>query len=209
MRFFPFLTSVLFILPCGLTAFGVQDITVSSLAELAQAATQSGQEVTMKPGVYRLIDFIPLNSIEDRRKRKEFSFLTFSGSNNVFDLRGVTIEEDTALRGALHAPIHTDEFVITGSHNTLEGLTLTNLGDGKAQGGALLGITGTGNTVRDCTLRVQGSAPYGYGDLFGKGGLKHSGMHITGNGTQILGCEVYTGLRARLLCPGRCERRAF
>lgn len=192
MRLLPILISLCFILLSRLNAAGDQSLTVSSLAELAQAAAQSGQTVTMRPGVYRLIDFIPLSSIAERRKRKEFSFLTFSGSNNVFDLSGVTIEEDTALRGALHAPIHTDEFVITGSHNTLQGLTITNVGDGKAQGGALLGITGSGNTVRDCTLRVQGSAPYGYGDLFGKGGLKHSGMHITGNGTRILGCEVYT-----------------
>lgn len=190
MRYLPFLITLCFILPCAFPAAGDPPITISSLAELAQAAAQSGQTVMMKPGVYRLIDFIPLNSIAERRKRKEFAFLTFSGSNNVFDLSGVTIEEDTALRGALHAPIHTDEFVITGSHNTLKGLTITNLGDGKAQGGALLGITGIGNTVSDCTLRVQGSAPYGYGDLFGKGGLKHSGMHITGNGTRILGCRI-------------------
>ena len=59
-------------------------------------------------------------------------------------------------------------------------------------GDAVVGVVGKGNTLRDCTIRVQGSAPYGYGDLFGKGGHKHSGMHITGNGTRVIGCKVYT-----------------
>lgn len=165
---------------------------ISSLAELAQAAAQSGQKVKLKPGMYRMIDFIPLNSIKERQKRQEWQFLSFSGNNNTFDLSGVTIEFDTALRGALHAPIHTDEFLIKGSNNTLKGLTITNIGNGIVMGGAVIGVTGSGNTLRDCTVRVQGSAPYGYGDLFGKGGHKHSGVHITGNGTHLIGCKVFT-----------------
>lgn len=165
---------------------------ISSLAELAQAAALSGQNVKMKPGMYRMIDFIPLSSIKDRQKRQAWQFLIFSGNDNTFDLSGVTIEFDTALRGALHAPIHTDEFLIKGSGNTIKGLMITNIGNGIAMGGAVIGVTGGGNTLRDCTIRVQGSAPYGYGDLFGKGGHKHSGMHITGNGTRVFGCKIFT-----------------
>ena len=47
------------------------------------------------------------------------------------------------------------------------------------------------------TLHVCGSFPYGYGDLFGKGGpdiigpLKKSGVHIAGNGTTVSGCKLY------------------
>ena len=167
-------------------------VNISSLAELAQAAALSGQNVKLKPGMYRMIDFIPLSSIKDRQKRQEWQFLSFRGNNNTFDLSGVTIEFDTELRGALHAPIHTDEFLIKGSNNTLKGLTITNIGDGIVMGGAVVGVTGSGNTLRDCTIRVQGSAPYGYGDLFGKGGHKHSGMHITGKGTHLVGCKVFT-----------------
>ncbi len=167
-------------------------VSISGLAELAQAAALNGQNVKLKPGMYRMIDFIPLSSIKDRQKREEWQFLNFSGNDNTFDLSGVTIEFDTALRGALHAPIHTDEFLIKGSNNTLKGLTITNIGNGIVMGGAVVGVTGSGNTLRDCTIRVQGSAPYGYGDLFGKGGHKHSGMHITGNGTHLVGCKVFT-----------------
>lgn len=167
-------------------------VRISSLAELAEVAAQSGQTVAMKPGLYRMTDFIPLSAIPERQKREQWQSLTFSGDNNVFHLEGVTIEFDTEAREKLRAPMHTDEFLIRGGGNTLVGLTITNLGDGKALGGAVLGVTGRGNTLRDCTIHVSGSAPYGYGDLFGKGGHKHSGVHITGSGSRFLGCKVFT-----------------
>ena len=169
-----------------------EPLAISSLAELAKAAAQSGQKVKMEPGVYRLVDFIPPTSVPERRERKEWQFLSFSGSDNVFDLRGVTLELDTVLRALLRAPIHTDEFRVSGRNVTIEGLTITSVGNGKALGGAVLGLAGPGATLRDCTIHVQGSAPYGYGDLFGKGGYKHSGVHITGSGARILGCKVFT-----------------
>ena len=167
-------------------------ITVTTLADLAQVATKDGQVVKMKPGLYRLRDFIPLEKIKERQKQKQWQFITFSGSGNTFDFTDVTIELDTALRQALHAPIHTDEFLISGAKNTFQGLTITSVGDGRAFGGAVLGVTGAGNTLQDCTIHVQGSSPYGYGDLFGKGGFKHSGVHITGSGSHFIGCKVYT-----------------
>jgi len=58
-------------------------------------------------------------------------------------------------------------------------------------------VAGRGNTLRDCTFRVRGSFPYGYGDLFGKGGpnvinpLKKSGVLVTGDGTTLVGCRLY------------------
>lgn len=167
-------------------------VTISSLAELSQKAAESGQKVKMTPGVYRLADYIPLATIRERAKRKEWQFITFSGSDNTFDLTGVTIELDTALRAALRSPIHTDEFLISGSNVTLMGLTITSVGDGKANGGAVLGVVGRGTTLRDCIIHVQGSAPYGYGDLFGKGGMKHSGVHITGSQTTLIGCKIFS-----------------
>lgn len=166
--------------------------TITSLAELATATTQSGQNIKMKPGLYRLVDLIPLSSIKERQKRKEWQFFHFSGSDNRFDLTGVTIELDTALRQALNSPIHTDEFLISGGNVEVKGLTITSVGNGTAYAGAVLGVVGRGTTLRNCTIHVQGSSPYGYGDLFGKGGRKHSGVHITGSNTRLLGCKVFT-----------------
>lgn len=168
-----------------------QTVVISSLAELAEAAGKSGQQVTMKPGKYLLNEFIKLESIPTRRKENQWQFLTFRGSNNTFDLTGVTIELDTALREKLHAPIHTDEFLISGNQVTLQGLTITSQGRGVAFGGAVLGVAGQGNTLRHCTIHVEGSTPYGYGDLFGKGGYKHSGVHITGSGSRFFGCKIF------------------
>ena len=165
-------------------------IDIATLHELAEYAGQSGNNVTMKPGVYRMIDYIPQQSIPERRQRQEFSYLTFSGNDNVFQLTGVTIEFDTALRAALRPPIHTDEFVVSGNNITIRGLTITNLGDGVSHGGAVLGVAGSGNELRDCALRVRGSSPYGYGDLFGKGGYKHSAVHIIGKNARFIGCKL-------------------
>lgn len=171
-------------------------ITVASLAELAEAAAKDGQAVRMQPGTYQITDLIPLSAAPARRKAKQFEMFVFSGSDNVFDFEGVTIEVDTALRKALHPPVHTNEFVVSGRKNTLSGLTIVHRGDGSSPGGAALAVTGEGNTLRNCTLHVRGSFPYGYGDLFGKGGSdiighrKKSGVLITGNDTAILGCKL-------------------
>lgn len=167
------------------------DVSIASLAELADYAAKSGNTVTLKPGKYPFIEYIPLASIAGRRERGEFPFLVFSGSDNTFVLDGVTIEFDTALRAALRAPIHTNEFVISGKQVTLQGLTITNIGDGRGHGGAMLSVEGDGATLKNCTIHVQGSSPYGYGDLFGKGGYKHSAVHITGNHGKYLGCNVF------------------
>lgn len=176
---------------------GAEVVTVMNLAELARAAGRSGQVVKMTPGIYRLSDYIPLTAIPERRVRGEFQFMTFSGSNNVFHLDGVAIEVDTALRAALRPPVHNSEFIVSGDNNTIRGLAITNLGDGTSPGGALLSLTGNGNTLRDCTFLVRGSYPYGYGDLFGKGGgsvinhRKQSGVHITGSSTRLAGCQLF------------------
>ncbi|MBD3265196.1 hypothetical protein GF373_00880, partial [bacterium] len=94
-------------------------------------------------------------------------------------------------------PIHTSEFVISGNNNTIIGLAITNYGDKTSPAGALLEIAGEGNTLRDCLFWVQGSYPYGYGDLFGKGGgsiighRKHSGVLIKGNRSTLVGCRLF------------------
>jgi hypothetical protein len=176
---------------------GENAVAVSSLAELAQAAARNDQTITMKPGWYRVIDFIPLDKVAERKKQKQWPWMNFSGSNNVFQLKGVVIELDTRLRSALRPPVHTDDFLISGSSNTFFGLTITNLGNGTSPGGAALAVRGNGNTLHDCTLYVRGSFPYGYGDLFGKGGpdiLSHnkkSGVLVTGHGTTVLNTRLF------------------
>lgn len=174
------------------------EITVTNLAGLAEAAAQSGQTVTLAAGTYPLADYLTPTVANARVKAHQNTFLTFSGSNNVFRLRGVTIAVDTQLRSAMHMPRDTDDFSVTGDRNVIEGLTILESGNGLSPGGAALSIRGKGNTVRDVTLTVCGSTPYGYGDLFGKGGgdivlghMKKSGLLVTGDGTTIAGCTLH------------------
>jgi hypothetical protein len=167
------------------------------MRELVVAVAASGRTVVVKPGLYRLADCLPDEVLRERRQRKEWPLLAFTGSNNVLEMDGVVLEVDTAMRQVLRPPVHTSDLLVSGSSNLFRGLTITNRGDGISPGGAAISITGPGNELRDCTFYVRGSFPYGYGDLFGKGGAdvlshqKKSGVHITGNGTGLFGCKLY------------------
>ncbi|MCJ8164282.1 hypothetical protein MKJ04_05460 [Pontibacter sp. E15-1] len=183
------------ILVCGIAKASA--VSVSSLAELASYAGKSGNVITMKPGVYQLTDYLTMDSMRVRHDRKQFQYITFSGSNNTFNLEGVEIAVDTELRTALNPPIHSDEFLVTGNDNTFNGLTIRCVGNGTSPGGTVLQVAGTGNVLKDMTLYVAGSYPYGYGDLFGKGGetvikhKKHSGLLVTGSNTRLYRCKLY------------------
>lgn len=177
-------------------AASAENVQISSLEELDRYAAKSGNTVEMKPGVYKLVDYISLKEIAQRRKARDWHFIEFSGSDNGFDLTGVTIEVDTKLRSALRAPVHNPEFLVSGDGNVIKGVTITNIGEGQSSGGNVLSIHGDGTTLRDATFHVRGSKPYGYGDLMGKGGKglmglrKHSGVQITGNKTRVIGSRI-------------------
>ena len=171
-------------------------VTFSSLKELAEYAGKSGYTISMKPGKYALNDFLTPDSIAAKKARKDYAYINFSGNGNVFLLDGVQVEVDTEIRNALKPPTHTSEFYITGNNNTIQGLKITCINNGTSPGGALLSIHGSGTTLRNFEALVRGSFPYGYGDLFGKGGpdvirhQKHSGVQITGNDTKLYNCKL-------------------
>ncbi|WP_372743948.1 hypothetical protein [Lutibacter sp.] len=173
------------------------EIKINSLKELAEYASKSGNIITMEPGVYKLKEYLSVDSMKVRSSKKQFQFLTFSGSNNVFNFKGVEIEVDNKLREALKAPLHNSEFLITGSNNTFQGLVIRYRGEGTALGAAALVVGGKDNVLENVSLHIAGSFPYGYGDYFGKGKIsiikhkKHSGLLITGTNTKLLGCKVF------------------
>ncbi|MFN3151483.1 right-handed parallel beta-helix repeat-containing protein [Bremerella sp.] len=191
------LAAIAFLFALSLCQRGhAEEVEIDSLRQLADYAGRSGYQVTMKPGTYQLADLIPLDSTAQRRRDKRYWYIDFSGSNNQFRLDGVEIIADTKIREALRPPVHSNEFLVSGNHNQIHGLTITNTGNGKSPGGALVSITGDDNTISHCQFTVRGSSPYGYGDLFGKGGpsvighLKHSGVQILGNRTRVLDCRL-------------------
>lgn len=166
---------------------------IDSIPQLQQAVRQSDQKIRMKPGVYRVPGAWP----DDPQ-----SVFIVSGSNNHFDLRGVSIEVPTEIyrdmRGRVHALAG---YRIQGDHNTFEGATFENVGDHPPHRSLPeFAVHGDGNRFVDCRFIIRGSAPYGYGDMYGKGGgsvvrlQKHSAMQVRGDDTLIENCEfrVYT-----------------
>ncbi|MFI3279449.1 MAG: hypothetical protein SNG49_02775 [Rikenellaceae bacterium] len=175
--------------------------TISSLDELYQVAAESDASIKMEPGTYTLADYLTEEKIAatpfaDSINRK--AMLLFSGSNNSFDFTGVTLEIDTKLLAAFDCSIN--EIQITGQGNLIKGLTVKELGNNppSRKGARSFVVTGDNNKIDDVTLNMNGSHPYGYGDLLGKGKQqvtplnKHSGMLIEGLCDTIINCKIYS-----------------
>lgn len=178
-------------------------IEISSVRELAEYAARSGNRVRMRPGVYRVADFLTDGEIAkvraevpaDAPGRPPVWMLRFSGSGNRFDLSGVVLEIDTALYRKLPRGYVRCLFV-RGDDNVLAGLTVTNTGPNQGSNGNTLSVWGDGNVLEDVSLYVSGSSPYGYGDLLGKGGpnlvatQKQSGIMVAGRRNTLRRCRV-------------------
>ncbi|MBN2766770.1 MAG: hypothetical protein JXR27_10390 [Paludibacteraceae bacterium] len=173
-----------------------RNILVSSLPELAAAVRLNHQTIKMTPGTYRVAQYLNSDSVQARLERKEYAYINFIGSHNKIILKNVHFEIDTRLRELLRHPIHTSEIVVGGQNNLIEGLKITCTGNGLSPGGSVIQVAGSGNRIRNFDISVRGSFPYGYGDLFGKGGpdvikhKKHSGFLVTGSNTQVYGCRL-------------------
>lgn len=160
---------------------------ISSIAELRAAATASGQKVRMQPGVYRVTD-----ALADNR-----TVFNFSGSNNTFDLRGVTIEIDTQVMANMRsaAAHELSVYRVSGDRLAIQGATFEDIGNKSPQRSlSEFGVTGNDVAFRNCKFVIRGSAPYGYGDLYGKGRgavvrlHKHAAMAVRGDRCRIEDC---------------------
>lgn len=172
---------------------------ITSIAELAYYAGQSGNSIKMKPGVYQMEDYLTPQVISNTVPHKVMgaAMISFSGHKNSFDLTGVTIEVNTELLSAFGGKVM--EFYVSGSNNRIAGLTVTDVGNSPtAGGGQSFVIDGKNNAVKGITLNMSGSSPFGYGDLLGKGGgalvrlQKHSGLLVTGENIRILDTSIYS-----------------
>lgn len=199
-----YLTALFFALGLGAMA---QDkaVTVSSLAELAAAASGDGRQVTMTPGLYRMADYLTAevlekiaNGVDRSQSRPPVPMIVFGGKDNRFDLRNVIIEIDTSLYAKLPQRGYTRCLIVQGGGNSIDGLTLRNSGPNQGSGGNILSVEGEGNTLENITLQVHGSFPWGYGDLLGKGGpnlvnlQKQSGIQVLGSRTLLRRCKVFS-----------------
>lgn len=161
---------------------------VDSIAQLREVMQRDDQKVRMKPGTYRVEDTWP----DDAQ-----SVFIVSGSNNHFDLRGVTIEVPTAIYRDMRGRVHSlAGYRIHGQRSTFEGATFENTGDHPPHRSLPeFSVRGDDNRFVGCRFIIRGSAPYGYGDYYGKGGgsavrlQKHSAMSVGGDRTVIEDCH--------------------
>lgn len=182
-----------------------ETIEVSSLAELAEAASGSGREIRLTPGVYRMADYLTdevIRQIEktvDRsQSRPPVPMFVFRGNDNRFDFRGVTIEIDTTLYAKVPQGGYTRCLIIAGTGNHFDGLTIRNTGPNSGSSGNILSVQGDDNSLENINVHVHGSFPWGYGDLLGKGGpnlvslQKQSGIQVLGSRTRLKRCKVFS-----------------
>ncbi len=180
------------------------EIEVDSLAALARETAQSGREIRLKPGVYRMSDYLTeavLAEIHAARKglpgRPPVPMFVFRGDDNRVSFDGTVIEIDTALYKKLPGG-YVRCLIVEGKDNTLSGLSLRHVGANQGSGGNTLSLAGERTTLEDATLHVYGSFPYGYGDLLGKGGpnlvpiRKQSGIQVLGSGSVLRRCRVFS-----------------
>lgn len=181
------------------------EIGVASLDELARVAAQSGQQIRLQPGVYRMADYLsePVLAeihagFDKKQGRPPVPMLVLRGNDNRIDCAGAVIEIDTSLYRKLPQGGYTRCLIVAGSGNTISGLSIRNTGPNQGSGGNILSLAGERTTLEDVTLHVFGSFPWGYGDLMGKGGpnlvglQKQSGIQVLGSGSVLRRCRVYS-----------------
>jgi len=127
-------------------------VSLEDFSQIYDYIDKDNVKVKVKPGTFKL----------DRPQSEPL--ISFSGSNNHFDLTGVNLIADRPCNTII---------ALIGNNIILEGLHLeTNESHDKCRKGlGTLGIniTGNGNTLLNVSLLIQDSYPYGYGSMFGIG----------------------------------------
>ncbi len=177
----------------ALTAMGAlaAEVEISSLDELAEYAAKSGNEVRMKPGTYE----VKKTYYADDPK----IVFNFSGSSNTFDFTDVRIEIDTQVYADMpnsKNPHGYMGFHIYGDHITFVGGEFEDVGEKVGpRGNNEFVIMGNDFAMTNCAVTIRGSAPYGYGDLYGKGRgaftklQKHALMSVMGDRILVEDCD--------------------
>jgi len=191
------------------------EILVRSLKELKTYLDDDNVEVKLAPGVYKV-------SAEDIKKRiygksisgeiieDMYSVFPFEGNGSVYDFTGVTIKFDTKAFKEV-GKVSFVEIHLLGNNNVIKNLTMIDDGsvnDAPKKTARAVVMDGRKNRIEGLNVTVKGSYPYGYGDIFGKGGQvvirhrKHSGFMVKGTAyghaifiqggidTVIEGCEI-------------------
>lgn len=169
---------------------------VGSLSDLLPYLEKDNVDVKLKPGTYNITtqDIAKgLYKEETTVKNTSAVLLLFKGTNSTYDFTNVTINVGTKV---LQAFGNKQVYIlqIIGNNNVLKNLTLANVGslhDAPNKRACNLVMDGAYNKIEGFYVTTKGSFPYGYGDIFGKGGKtvikhrKHSACLIRGESNHL------------------------
>ncbi|MFI3293429.1 MAG: hypothetical protein SNI70_07920 [Rikenellaceae bacterium] len=193
---------------------GQKSVNISTIEELIDYAQRDNVNITMKSGEYHIDDpkmskVLEINSYkatgssgeaQEPTKRKVSTMLHFSGNNSIYNLDGVVVKLGGEPRAKTTTSTGFDLFV-SGNNNVINGLAIEDKSTVATTGtdAVMAHVMGDNNTLNGVRLYVEGSDPYGYGHLLGKGypsGFaplhKRSSMLISGRNTKLLNCTVIT-----------------
>ena len=131
-------------------------------------------------------------------KDRCISIFLFEGSGSTYDFTGVTINVETKVYSSL-GKFDVRILQIQGNHNVIKNLSLHDVGsvnDAPRTRATNVVMDGKNNRIEGLTMTVMGAYPYGYGELFGKGGKniirhrKHSAFLIRGLANHALNCTI-------------------
>ncbi len=182
-------------------------VEVSSLELLAPYLSMSDVEVKLAPGTYRVTasdlnmgiygDFV--SEIEEGNPRQVL--FMFSGENSTYDFTDVIVEVEAGVWTNQSSSYN--EFVniqTIGNKNHIKNLTLIDIAtsaNAPSRGYTNIMLDGANNTIEGVSVTSTGSYPYGYGEVFGKGGpytvggiKKHCGCLVRGNYNHVLNCKI-------------------
>ena len=179
----------------------VAQVTVRSLADLQPYLNDNNANVKLAPGSYRVTaddvaDETLGRFVTPTGSNSFYAIFPFEGNNSTYDFTDVTIYVETEALSAA-GRVSLAEIYTLGNNNVLKNLTLVDDGDADNAPGRnaqSIVMDGANNRIEDFHVTVKGSFPYGYGDIFGKGGgsvighRKHSACLIRGLSNHVKDC---------------------
>ncbi|WP_282123107.1 carbohydrate-binding protein [Algibacter mikhailovii] len=174
---------------------------IHSLQELVPYLDDDNAHVKLTPGTYTVTaaninngtyGFLVPGVISSTQN----AVFLFSGNNSTYDFTDVTINIKTEVLSSFGRN-DVREIQIIGNNNVLLNLTTVDDGsvnDAPGRRATNIVIDGANNRVEGFHVSVKGSYPYGYGDIFGKGGgstighQKHSACLVRGNSNHLKNC---------------------
>lgn len=178
-------------------------INVDSLQALKPFLSLDNVQVKLAPGTYRITGEDVLNGLYNDSTamlgRNHKILLKFSGNHSTYDFTGVTLEVESSVWLQSYGNNGVYQIETTGNYNVLKNLTMIDIGDiGDAPVNGCVNVVmdGSHNRIEGFHMSIKGSYPYGYGDVFGKGGQatirhrKHSAFLIRGESNHAKNCTL-------------------